>query len=98
MLWNWLRRIVNSHACKFVPGSNLSKLAKARRIVSCTRSSACSLRPVTDRAKARRLGIAARMAGRRSDPAGAKGCVRLVQAPQQVEEALWYGLAPHLIV
>ena len=22
----------------------------------------------------------------------------LVQAPQQVEDALWYGLAPHLIV
>src|ERR1700753_4505316 len=58
--------MVNSHAGRLEPGWNESILASARSRVSCTRSSARSPLPLSEIAKARRLGTDARMSSRSS--------------------------------
>src|SRR3984893_19228304 len=57
---NRLRKIVNTQAGMLVPGWNESICASARSKVSCTRSSARSILPQSEMAKARRLGTVAR--------------------------------------
>src|SRR5208337_1731524 len=54
-----LRRMVNSHARRLVPGWNLSDLLHALKSVSCTRSSASDADPDREMANARRLPISA---------------------------------------
>ena len=53
-------RVRVSHAGMLVPGSKLSIWASARSSVSCTKSSARSILPHSEMAKARRLGTVAR--------------------------------------
>ena len=57
---------MNSQAVMQVPGSNFSMLARARTMVSCTRSSARSGLWASDLANARKLGSAASIASRTS--------------------------------
>ena len=59
-----LRAIANIDS--FQPGSNVSMFAIARRSVSCTRSSARSTLPLSEIAKARKLGTAESIASRTS--------------------------------
>src|SRR5688572_30621177 len=63
--WNRLRRIMKSHAFRLVPRSNRSMLAHARRMASCTRSSARSRLLVSEIANPRRLRRAASLWYRR---------------------------------
>src|SRR5215216_4089867 len=67
---NWLRRIVNSQARKFVPGSNCAIRVSARTMVSWTRSSARSGLAVKETAKARRRGTVARISLRKAAESG----------------------------
>src|ERR1700681_2189835 len=91
---NRLRRMVNNQADMFVPGSNESMLLSARSSVSCTRSSARSIFPQSDMAKARRPGTAASMVSRTPGSAFIRTvlCGRLVQLPQKLDEAVRRGL------
>src|SRR5215212_8716585 len=74
---NWLRRIVNSQARKFVPGSNCAICVSARTMVSWTRSSARSGLAVKETAKARRRGTVARISRRKAAESGRlRDCVR----------------------
>src|SRR3954454_19856733 len=88
--WNRLRRIVNSHALRFVPRSKRSMLARARTRVSCTRSSARSKFPVREIAKARNDGTAPSIASRSSGSTIAFRSLRevAIEIAQQLEEAV----------
>ncbi len=58
--------MVNSHALRFVPGWKRCWFCQARRIVSCTRSSARAELLVSESAKARSEGRAERSPSRNS--------------------------------
>src|SRR4051794_13400157 len=61
------RKMTSSHAFMLLPGSNRSRAAQARRMVSCTRSSAWLTSCVKESAKARRLGTSASIVSRTAD-------------------------------
>src|ERR1700716_357401 len=87
---NRLRRMVNSQADMLVPGVNESILLSARSSVSCTRSSARSILPQSDMAKARKAGTAASMLSRTLGSAFIQTVLaaRLVELAQEIDKAV----------
>src|SRR5689334_340098 len=59
---------MNSHALRFVPGSNVARLCQALASASWQRSSASSRCPHKVRAKARKNGISSMSLSRKSSP------------------------------
>src|SRR6185312_8807587 len=86
-----LRRMVNSHALRLVPGWNFSELLQARRSASWTRSSASETEPDREIANARKFLISPsspslKLAVGIAAPLGLRSPVSSLEASQQFHE------------
>src|SRR5271166_3532901 len=98
-----LRKMVNNHALRLVPGWNRSDLLHARSSASWTRSSASEMEPEREIANARKFLISAsssslKLADGIAIPLRLRSPIRGLEASQQVHEFLRQRRANEIVV